>query len=335
MPGYAILPGRVAAIRRPIALGTNRPIGYMVSVLCGMLSGLWRWLTVPPEIEGVPAEDDREVSFEDLKKRWEIFVFPIVALPAYFLTDQWAARHLDGFERAIIAAAIFGLFLPWLCWKACHAMRPDPGAQPTIPGLLDTSGNQLNPKTPLKFRMPWVDRKFLWCFRVIYFLIGWGWAGLYAANGRGVPQVIFVQSATTHYRAVRASEINIVPAVAGSDLFAVFYLDCAKEPEIPENMVVDIELDLPTRTLYKLGDPTAEVAGDLMDGASEPASVKGADDPAFHRQLSLKKIDRKQKTTILIRISPEKSAKPAPPYADVKKGLHIELNKWNGITLAE
>jgi hypothetical protein len=320
---------------RPIALGTNRPIGYMVSVLCGMLSGLWRWLTVPPEIEGVPTEDDRELGIEDFKKRWEILVLPIAGIPLYFLGDQWLATHLGDLGRAIIALGFFGFILPPLCWKACYLTRPDSSAQPTTAPLLDAGGNLLNPKTAPKFLMPWADRKLLWIFRVVYFLIGWGWAGLYAANGRGVPHVLFVQSATTHYRAVRASEINIVPAVAGSDLFAVFYLDCAKEPGIPENMVVDIELDLPTRTLYKLGDPTAEIDGDLMDGASEPAPVKGADDPAFHRQLSLKKIDRQQKTTILIRISPEKSAKPAPPYADVKKGLQIELNKWNGITLAE
>lgn len=306
----------------------------MAAVLCGYAKEFFRWLWFPPKFKGAPSEDDYELTIKDFGDRWKFLIGPIGLLAMSFLGDQWLAVVAPGWPRVLLVGGIVGVVLPIAFRVICYWPKPEKmaNAAPTAGQILGPQGVAISaaPRKPL---VPLVDRLFLWRFSLFYFAISLAYVSVYGATGHAIPSVfLYVHSATTHYKFLDESDFIVVPASDGG-LIAMFGLDCSKDPGLPEKAVIEITLDMSSRALYRLGDPSAEINAAQSFDASEMAQPKGSN-PDFYRSLSLTKVDRRQKTTILIRLRPGKSAKPAPPYADIKRGLKIEIRKWNGIPLA-
>ena len=190
-----------------------------------------------------------------------------------------------------------------------------------------------------QYRLPWTDRfVFCWAARAC-FLSGLGCASV-SAGGFLLPRIVHTLDAPhKFYGSVDTSDRKVlrIREEKPGTLLAEFDLDCTVDPKLPDSVAIDpIELDESARGRYKLGQTQASRGGvPLSTGVHGMSGDRPGYPYAYRQSFSLDKIDRTQKTTIEIRIHPEKSATPKPPFDDIRGCLHITLTKSEGIKIAE
>jgi hypothetical protein len=186
--------------------------------------------------------------------------------------------------------------------------------------------------TVKKYRLPWTDR-FVFCWAARVCLAGGAACAGWSATGHVWPRVVHTLDAPKKfYKNIDTSDPKIL-RISRDDartILAEFDLDPMTDPTLPESVSIDpIKLAAPATELYKLGPIQAVKDGDPFSEGTHGTSPKHPD-YSVQQAFTLEKVDRTKKTTIQIRIYPEKSANPKPPYDDIRGCLHIMLNTSEG-----